>query len=664
MAFSSTTGTYSQSGVSQVNKTVNVTLNGSWTITGGDVADYAYSYFNWSDSNGAAYTTGPYNTSYSDYGIRYPIGGLGVSAGTQAYSWIVGDSQAFYLAQSKFACDKNCAFYTEVKFTDCNGFPSDIKFKDGSVVFFKSYAIDATASTPTASSVTSSTATIACSSFFANTDVSSATIWLEYRIFGSGSGYTQAGANQAGSGYSTASISRNLTGLAGSTTYEFRLSMTRTTTNSTTFASTTNTFTTDAAAPTATTVAASAVSSSTATLNGTVDPNTFSTVITFQYGTSSGVYPNETSSAGTFTGDGDQSANIGITSLSSSTLYYFRTKGVWSGGSIFGSELSFTTAANPLIDAASEDHVYLAQYDGTYGVATTVYFTLSSPAATSSDRLVTTAPGTLFVAGDIKVSKDGAAFANVANSVTQLVAANPTYSLALSASEMQAENIIVQIVDQNGPAFRDLFIHVRTKQRLGQQFIDATQLGSNNAALNWTGVGTSPAVLAAGGSTSGGDITATLTNHIIRRNTATAGAAGTITLDASASATNDYYNNTLILILSGTGAGQCRIITDYDGTSKVATVHTSWSTNPAAASIFMIIPGEDVWTWPAPAELSALPTSTGTMRSFLQFLFQRFAYKRTQTVTTQAMFKADDATTLASASVSDNGTTQTSGKMS
>ncbi len=79
----------------------------------------------------------------------------------------------------------------------------------------------------------------------------------------------------------------------------------------------------------------------------------------------------------------------------------------------------------------------------------------------------------------------------------------------------------------------------------------------------------------------------------IRSNTAQAGAATTITLDASASAVNSFYNNDLILLTGGTGAGQARFITAYNGTTKVATVAT-WATNPGATSTFAIIPFDSV----------------------------------------------------------------------
>lgn len=76
--------------------------------------------------------------------------------------------------------------------------------------------------------------------------------------------------------------------------------------------------------------------------------------------------------------------------------------------------------------------------------------------------------------------------------------------------------------------------------------------------------------------------------HDGRTGTAQAGASTTITLDASASATDDLYNGASITITSGTGAGQTRIISDYVGSTKVATVSTSWTTTPNSTSVFSI----------------------------------------------------------------------------
>jgi len=75
---------------------------------------------------------------------------------------------------------------------------------------------------------------------------------------------------------------------------------------------------------------------------------------------------------------------------------------------------------------------------------------------------------------------------------------------------------------------------------------------------------------------------------IAQRDKAVASATNTsITLYSDAKTDDDYYNGLIIGIIEGTGAGQMRIITDYDGTTKTATVAT-WDTNPDATSRYTI----------------------------------------------------------------------------
>ena len=76
--------------------------------------------------------------------------------------------------------------------------------------------------------------------------------------------------------------------------------------------------------------------------------------------------------------------------------------------------------------------------------------------------------------------------------------------------------------------------------------------------------------------------------HSGRSNTAQAGASTTITLDSGASSTNDIFNGSIIRTTGGTGSGQSRVISDYVGSSKVATVSVAWSTNPASDTTFVI----------------------------------------------------------------------------
>ena len=70
--------------------------------------------------------------------------------------------------------------------------------------------------------------------------------------------------------------------------------------------------------------------------------------------------------------------------------------------------------------------------------------------------------------------------------------------------------------------------------------------------------------------------------------TAQAGATSTITLTSSASVVDDRYNNFTITITSGTGSGQSKLITDYVGSTKVATISGTWTINPNNTSIYSI----------------------------------------------------------------------------
>lgn len=71
--------------------------------------------------------------------------------------------------------------------------------------------------------------------------------------------------------------------------------------------------------------------------------------------------------------------------------------------------------------------------------------------------------------------------------------------------------------------------------------------------------------------------------------TAQTGTSTSITLAATASATDDYYNNNTIEITGGTGQSTTKAtITDYVGSSKVATVASWPSGTPDATSVYRI----------------------------------------------------------------------------
>ena len=74
--------------------------------------------------------------------------------------------------------------------------------------------------------------------------------------------------------------------------------------------------------------------------------------------------------------------------------------------------------------------------------------------------------------------------------------------------------------------------------------------------------------------------------------TAITGTSTNITLELGANATDDYYNGLTIFITSGTGANQLRTITDYEGSTKIATVDAVWTVGqePNNTSEYSIAP--------------------------------------------------------------------------
>lgn len=76
--------------------------------------------------------------------------------------------------------------------------------------------------------------------------------------------------------------------------------------------------------------------------------------------------------------------------------------------------------------------------------------------------------------------------------------------------------------------------------------------------------------------------------------TATAGAASTITLEASKTMLLNQWANYQIRILSGTGAGQIRTISSNTaGASSVITVSAAWTTAPDATSVYRVEGNDD-----------------------------------------------------------------------
>ena len=149
------------------------------------------------------------------------------------------------------------------------------------------------------------------------------------------------------------------------------------------------------------------VSSTSATLNGTVNPGGYATLVSFQYGTNPTLETSSTASAGTLAaGISDIAVQASVSGLQPSTLYYYRVlaSNVENTVPQYGSILSFTTANTPqtITFAALSDRVPTSPAFSLSASASSslpVSFALVSGPATllGSTVTLTGAPGTVII---------------------------------------------------------------------------------------------------------------------------------------------------------------------------------------------------------------------------------------------------------------------------
>jgi len=103
------------------------------------------------------------------------------------------------------------------------------------------------------------------------------------------------------------------------------------------------TFSTSGQAPTSVTQPATNVSEIVATLNGTVNANYLTTIVTFEYGITTSYGQTVTATQSPVTGSSNTNVSAIITGLIEGTIYHFRVKAVNSLGTSDGSDVTFTT---------------------------------------------------------------------------------------------------------------------------------------------------------------------------------------------------------------------------------------------------------------------------------------------------------------------------------
>jgi len=104
------------------------------------------------------------------------------------------------------------------------------------------------------------------------------------------------------------------------------------------------TFTTTGEQPSIALPEAADILTSSATLNGTVNPNLLSTSVSFEYGTTTAYGSTIVTSQSPVSGDSETSVSAELTGLSPGTTYHFRIKAENSLGTIYSSDVTFTTS--------------------------------------------------------------------------------------------------------------------------------------------------------------------------------------------------------------------------------------------------------------------------------------------------------------------------------
>jgi hypothetical protein len=203
------------------------------------------------------------------------------------------------------------------------------------------------ATTGSASNVGQSTATIGGTVNPNGTDTQ------DYFQYGTSTSYgSNTTTYDAGAGTSDESTSANLTGLTSNTTYHYR--QMATSSAGTTYGAD-QTFTTTNP-PAVTTTAATKASRSSATLNGTVNPEGQATTYYFRYGTTTS-YGLQTSPASAGSGTGVVGVNAEVSGLTADTTYHYQLVAQNNGGTTYGADETVTTTSSQAVVLGHEGFV-------------------------------------------------------------------------------------------------------------------------------------------------------------------------------------------------------------------------------------------------------------------------------------------------------------------
>jgi hypothetical protein len=152
----------------------------------------------------------------------------------------------------------------------------------------------------------------------------------------------QTATTDAGSGTTSTAAHATLSGLVSGTTYHYRLVATSAAGST---SGSDATFTTAKRPPTVSTSSPSLVTSSSATLQGHVDPNGNATTYTFEYGPTT-AYGLQTSATSAGAGTTSTGVHATVGGLQSGTTYHYRLVATSTDGSVASSDATFVTTGD------------------------------------------------------------------------------------------------------------------------------------------------------------------------------------------------------------------------------------------------------------------------------------------------------------------------------
>ena len=325
--------------------------------------------------------------------------------------------------------------------------------------------------------------------------------------------------------------------------------------------------------------------------------------------------------------------------------------------------------------------------------------------------------------GDFKLAKDGGSLTNLTTLPTVTPASGKLVKITLSATEMQCDNATVVCSDASGGEWKDLIVNIQTAARqiddlafpttsgrsidvttTGEVGIDWANIGSPTTSVNLSGTTVKtatdvetdtsdiqsrlPAALVAGridasvGAMASGVVTATaiasdaitaakIADGAIDAATFAAGAINAAAIATDAITDAKVASDVTIATVTGSVGsvvGGVTVTTNNDKTGyslandqssvTIGTVNDLGTTARGRVNAEVL----DVLNVDTFGESTGVPAATSTLVDKIRWLFTLSRNKLTQNATTQTLRNDADSATIATSTVSDDGTTMSRGE--